>query len=295
MIIVKLWGGLGNQLFQYCFGYALSRKYDDDLYFDIDFYNHQPNHVGKRKVQINELFNVSKFRVIERPKQVVLFEKRIVNYAIRVFPGFRCQLPKDVFFIKEKTRKYMAKVPYKSGKINYYDGYWQTYKYFEWCLKDIRNELSIKNSSVKNQLMSEIESICMPNSVSVHVRLGDYQNKRNLPKGYSIDKLNVYYRRSIEYFDRVMVDPKFFFFSDDIEWCRNYFSYVKNSFFVDNKGNDAILKDFCGMALCHNGIVSASTFSWWANFLGNKNNGIVTIPGGNYGNDCFAPPEWVAL
>ena len=137
MIIVKLWGGMCNQMFQYAFGYAIAKKYNDDLAFDVDFYENQPGHVGKRKVIGKEVFpNLSKMQIIKRPSWVKPFENKYINHIIRYHGG--CHFPfLSKNMVVENYHKYYSTVPYSNKELNFYDGYWQTDKYFE----DFREEL----------------------------------------------------------------------------------------------------------------------------------------------------------
>ncbi|MCR5324869.1 MAG: alpha-1,2-fucosyltransferase [Lachnospiraceae bacterium] len=293
MIVVKLWGGLGNQLFQYAFGYAMAKKHCDKVSFDIEFYQNQPLNVGKREVEIEKYFSLSKYQVINRPKQVRILENRVINRLIRIYPGFNCSLPGNVFFVKEKTHTYMESIPYFEGKINYYDGYWQSPRYFDWCENDIRNEYTLKKNyqDAINPALCKIKG----NSVSVHIRRGDYLIRKNLPLGYSESDLLDYYDRAISFVRNEVKNPIFYFFSDDIEWCRERYNYIADAVFMNSEGQYPALQDFYSMSKCENGIISASTFSWWAKWIGERNQGITIIPKGNYANDFFAEQSWIKL
>lgn len=294
MIIVKLWGGLGNQLFQYCFGYALSKKYNDSLFFDIEFYNKQPKNVGKRSVQLVNYFSVSNFHTIERPKQVSFFENKFVNRIIRVFPGFRFKLPNNYFFVKERTHRFMKKIPYRPNKINYYDGYWQSLKYFEDYLPDVLKEVAFK-PSLARYLTNLKWPMSFDNSVAIHIRRGDFVMKKNLPKGYSLKKLNNYYLKAISYIRNTISNPVFYVFSDDINWCKEFLSCLPNAIFINSSGEYPVLEDFYGIMQCKNGIASASTFSWWSNFMARNDNRIVVIPDGDYSNNYYSVDNWIKI
>tara|TARA_R100001443_G_scaffold109894_1_gene121536 strand:+ start:370 stop:1167 length:798 start_codon:yes stop_codon:yes gene_type:complete len=149
-------------------------------------------------------------------------------------------------------------------------GYFQSEKYFKHIENEVRNNFTFTDS-VRNVAIEKIpEDVC----VSVHVRRGDYVNLGDHHHNQSIE----YYQEALEHFpDHIPV-----FFSDDIDWCKETFSTVKNNpIFIDNEDTlnlSASLNsdmsgyvDMCAMSFCNDHIIANSSFSWWGAWLGQGN------------------------
>ena len=297
MIIIKLWGGLCNQMFQYAFGYALSRNFGDELYFDDRYFYEQRRNVGKRKVVIDSYFSLSKFQIIERPHKFDLYENRYVNRIIRsIASGKQIKCGKNYYFYKEPTRQYQESIPYIKENINYYDGYWLSSKYFVKYRNEIKEEFRLDErlrEEVNNHMIRALEE----NSVALHIRRGDYLNKKNTPKGYNEQALAQYYQRAIRYIISRVRNPIFYVFSDDIKWCeKNIETFGYDKKFVQNNKEKGDLLDLYCISSCRHGIMSPSTFSWWGNWLReDKSNSLVILPAGNYSNNKFAEKDWITM
>lgn len=285
-------------MFQYAFGYALAKKHNDKLCFDIDFYENQPGHVGKRKViSQNEFPNLSLLNVTARPTIVKPLENRYISHLIRYSVGCCLHLP-GIHFMMEKLHKYYRNMSYHHGASNYYDGYWQTARYFQMYEDEIRKEFTPSAEVLKTvgKWRNGIES---DNCVAVHIRRGDYLNKINKRSLKSDDVIGntQYYLKAIDYINSKIENAVYCFFSDDIDWCRKAFGTIANkAVFVENKGKYAALIDLYSIASCEHGIMSPSTFSWWGNWLRkNKQNSIVVAPKGNYSCDEFFDDNWVKM
>lgn len=296
MIIVKLWGGMGNQLFQYAFGYSLAKKHNDSLRFDTKFYNNQPKHVGKRNIVFEHSFQDTDFLECKRPKEVLFFENKYVNKIIRIFRGFGCLVPNNCFFYKEWTRHYCEKIPYYSLNTNYYDGYWQSAKYFFEYREELLRQFT-PSQKIRYDVERKMKCFSKQNTVAIHIRRGDYLLKKNMPAGYTVERLMDYYYRAIEYMASRIDNPVFCFFSDDIGWCKEAFKQLcYRTTFIENVGEEAAIKDLFCISKCKHGIMSPSTFSWWGNWLrSDLENSIIVAPKGNYGNNCFIDEKWIVM
>ena len=294
MIIVKLWGGMCNQMFQYAFGYALAKRYHDELKFDIDFYNHQPKHTGKRRCISSGQFALTMMRTTKRPFPATWLENRYVSHIIRYNMGCLIRLP-HINFMMERLHKYYTEIPYVAGKVNYYDGYWPTNQYFQDVEDEIRREFMpspIVLSHVE-KWRSSVKSDCC---VAVHVRRGDYLNKINQGGVDNALGKKDFYEQAITYCVERLDNPVFCFISDDIEWCRETFANVENAVFVENKGEEAAVIDLFSIAACEHGIMSASTFSWWGNWLRkDSENSIVIMPNIKNVIPHFALDNWILI
>ena len=287
MIIVKLWGGLCNQMFQYAFGYQLSKRLNDELAFDTDFYKNQPKYVDSRTLELNNSFSLTKFEVMDRPKCINIFQNRYVSYIIRKMNFMHVYMPHNVFFVKEKEHKYGENIPYKRSRINYYDGYWQTEEYFNWLAEDIRNEFAYPEN-VRKTVQEWLSQYSGRKLISLHIRRGDLAGKGY---GYSDKEMIEYYHKAIDNIEKRVTDPLFVVFSDDIQWCKTSMNWnTTNMVFSENKWG--AIYDLCGISLCDHGIMSQSTYSWWGNWLGSPENRIVLAPKGESFNNKFIPERW---
>lgn len=267
MIIVKLWGGMCNQMFQYAFGYALARKHNDDLAFDIDFYKNQPGHVGKRKVISPDDFTLSKLIFAERPAIVKIFENKYINHILRYSVGCKLSIS-GVHFLLEQHCHYYETVPYKQGRINYYDGYWQTALYSDPYKNELLREFT-PSKKVLEHIKRWKESFGNKELIAVHIRRGDYLNKANVGNAASVYGVADYYWRAIKWIEERVEKPMFCFFSDDIGWCKEQFeNKLQHVTFVENGKDDfAAIVDLFTMAACDHEIMSPSSFSWFGNWL----------------------------
>ncbi|MDI4650324.1 alpha-1,2-fucosyltransferase [Cohnella hashimotonis] len=293
MIAVKIWGGLGNQLFQYAFGYSLAKVKQAELMLDTHFYTHQPKHVGKRNFKLDQL-RIEKGEIMnEIPFGVRILENKYINKAIRVFPTFSIKAGSEITFVKETRQTFLDHIFNIDCKNLYVDGYWQTTKYFS----DFRKELILQFKPTYHYLQEvkdTLDEISQTNSVAVHIRRADYINSRGRTIGHYTRPQ--YYHDAISKISREQNNPVFFFFSDDMDWVRNEFGDAINSRFVQFNTLHNDIDDLMCMAKCTHSIMSASTFSWWGAWLKeNPEESMVIAPRGNYFNQYFLEPNWLQI
>ena len=165
MKAVKLWGGLGNQMFQYAFGIYLSKKYG----CDINYYTHVG--VPVSECFINVIVNNVPFLSEEEQRSMGCHYKDLLHYRIERKVAQKIPFLFTKLYVEKKIC-YHEMLPEKSVL---FDGYWQSYKY----LKDIDAQIKSSFSYVKIMnpfIMSEIQD---SDSVFVHIRRGDYMNGKN--------------------------------------------------------------------------------------------------------------------
>ena len=253
IIKVQITGGLGNQLFQYFFARSLNIKFRCNVVLDIsDFTSNNKS----RSLNINNLD-------LKLP-----FLKKKMFF-------------KD-FFSSDKKEENLFKFDEKifNERFDNYTGYWQSYKYFidNWYL--FKEEINLDKFNTDPETLNQIN---ISNSVSVHVRRGDYINNLKVSAFMGNLKLD-YYNYAIDLAQKQMKNPIFFFFSDDIEWVKNNFT-GKNFYFVKNDYDNFKLpfKDLLLMKNCKHNIIANSSFSWWGAWLNENPNKII-----------FAPKYWTS-
>lgn len=267
MIIIKLQGGLGNQMFQYALGYAWKERFNKQIQFDIDhFEDSNQIRFTKRKLEL-EIFNIDHFKKSPRSylkrdlfsKGLYFLQKKITKYHKR-------------YYVEEQYYGFDENI-LKISHDCYLDGFWQSPKYFEGVEVQLREQFAfIKNLTPNAYKISRFikASDC---SISIHIRRGDYLTDY---KTFYISQTIEYYLSAVEYIAVKVKNYKLdlFIFSDDIEWCKKEITLPYNTTFVDNDG----LKDYEGMILmsqCNHHIIANSSYSWWGAWLDNKPDKIV--------------------
>jgi hypothetical protein len=245
--IVKLSGGIGNQLFQYAFGLYLNKNFNFTVHYEFQKYKNHKN-ITDRNLQLNNLIKNISIKELGGQK---LFFYRIKRKIVKIFPKFSNLLIEDDFFNYDliKNKKY-------------FDGYWQSLDY----VKDVKNELK-ENINFNNQRLlsnsGNVKIIKSKPSCSLHIRRGDYLNSVNA-KIYAICSLK-YYLEAIDYVLQINKETIFYVFTDDINWAKNNFKGDRFKY-LENIEKDPIV-DLYYMSSCDHNIISNSTFSWWGAWL----------------------------
>ncbi|HJJ31828.1 MAG TPA: alpha-1,2-fucosyltransferase [Methanocorpusculum sp.] len=291
MIIVKLMGGLGNQMFQYALGKALSLERGEEVFYDMSFYRddrgmgkfyqnllHLYHHAvdDKSVGPLYRGFSLHHFNVNMREEPALPHVKQYLrvlsNKTHKRVPGLSELTDYAVFdelYLSQKHEKLPEYQDIRSKNI-YLCGYWQSERYFSRITDEIRHDFQITTpQSDANKSWSEI--IQNSNSVSLHVRRTDY-----LSLGWALDA--EYYHRAVEYISKYVENPVFFIFSDDIEWVKNNLEIPYDVYYVNQNGQDEAYEDMRLMSQCKHNIIANSSFSWWGAWLNQNPDKIVAAP-----------------
>lgn len=269
MIIVKLTGGLANQMFQYACGRFLSLKNNDELKLDLSFYQKDLPSVTKRDFEL-DVFNIKAQVATGAEIKKMAIQNIFVNKVLRRLP-FLCFLNKKL--VIENSFNFHPEVLEKKGDL-YLDGYWQSEKYFKQVENIIRQDFTLKDnlmSLLDKNLLDRIKSI---NSVAIHVRRGDYVKNQAINQVHGTCPLG-YYKKGIELIASKVVNPEFFVFSDDIVWCKEN---IKINFPIHFVEGNKSYEDLILMSKCKHNIIANSSFSWWAAWLNLNPQKIVIAP-----------------
>ncbi|MCC8014198.1 MAG: alpha-1,2-fucosyltransferase [Eubacterium sp.] len=298
MIYIRLWGGLGNQLFQYSFGYAMAQHYKTNLILDTRFYSDEYLKRNKRftQQQITLLDLPVKYKevVIDDSylQKVYMLQGKTLNRIIRVPHQFSIRLNSDLRYFKESRLIFYPDV-YKLKEANiYYDGYWQSEKYF----LDYRDDLMAqfkRNDSIVNEYC---DSHNLHNSsVAIHIRLGDYGTNKKLIPNYNFILKPEYYLRAVEIIKNRVEKPYFYVFSNDLDGAERIFGSSDNFVYVNRDRHMTDLQEFEVMSRCRHHIISNSTYSWWAAWLTEAENHITIAPDITFGNENIIPDRWIKV
>jgi hypothetical protein len=269
MICVRLEGGLGNQMFQYAAGRSLAIKHNTNLLLDV-------SSLGKRNRVTHREYELDCFG----HKGIIASKNQVKSIPrARILAPFSKLIGPWTAYVEKKSgfNEVFEQLPDQSYLI----GFWQSCRYFSSAAVDVCNDFArTKDLSSKSKLVLEKISI-LHSSVSMHIRRGDYISSPKAASHHGSLDLN-FYRTAIENISHKIGQPNFFIFSDDIAWCRENFSYLKNVSFVDhNYGRDS-WQDIILMSHCKHSIIANSSFSWWAAWMGdqryNKSSRIVIAP-----------------
>ena len=294
MVIIKLWGGLGNQLFQYSYGYKIAQKTGDKLYLDISWYKH---HNDRQPEILN--FNISYDEVGEywkQNKRIAFLNKKWPNRIIRIINASSFKFG-GVNYLKETKAKYVKKYDLFKKNNCYLDGYWQCPRYFESHYLSLKEKFVPKNTS--QELPRIIKIVNSVESVAIHLRRGDYLKKKSLftrLKTISED----YYLKALEYFSSHKRSGKyvFFVFSNDIKEAKKMFEPFSDKWdfrFLSNEFNLSAIDEWLIMKNCKHQIIGNSTFSWWCAYLNEHKDKIVISPNAYMGNLDILPSEWISI
>lgn len=277
MIIARLAGGLGNQMFQYAFARTLSLRHNTPLKIDLSFLKNRnmgPNFVYRNYeldiFNVVEDFDFTFENCIRAGEPHSNFSQEMVNSIARY------QIDKDIMI----------------------DGYWQSVKYFEEFESVIKSDLTFKNlvnDSSDDKIQSMLNDIRSTNSVMLNIRRTDFLNN----DFHGVMGLE-YINKSTELLESKIDSPKYFIFSDDIEWCKENIK-LNNMVIVDHsyKG-DRFSYYLQLMKECKNFIIPNSSFAWWSAWLSDSPNKIVIAPkkwlnDENINTNDLIPSDWIRI
>lgn len=257
MIIVKLKGGLGNQMFQYAAGKLLASEIQHDLILDRSFLDTERKGVTKRTYYL-DIYDVKtkQTRNHKSSSTQKLFQK--VSYPLLKKIG-------HTVLVKDFTHSDLSS--YATFKNIVLDGY-----FFDLTFLQDRKEIVTSIFEFTDDLYADnkslLQQIKRTQSVSIHIRRGDYLNKVNQSIYHSCNIS--YYQKAIKYIQSKVDQPFFYIFSDDIEWVKKSLNMDVPMELIDLDTSNKDVVDFFLMSQCQHNIIANSTYSWWAAFL-NKN------------------------
>ena len=291
MIIARLNGGLGNQLFQYATGRAMAIRHQQPLIID-------------HRVFLND-----KFRQFCLPhfKADYVLSSDVPSIEAKLPPSrkewlhflaWRFTHGRRLRFIREKSLVFDPGILKLKPDVYLY-GYWQCEEYFSDVSSLIRAELTVRTSpSEQNQML--LNEIGDNVSVSVHIRRGDYVTDPKASRVHGLCSLQYYQDAAKHLADKLSESPFFYVFSDDPQWVRENLRLPFETRFVDHNDDASNYEDLRLMSSCRHHIVANSSFSWWGAWLG-VNPGKLVIAPRIWFNDAsrsdlsLVPRSWTRL
>jgi hypothetical protein len=274
MVITKLSGGLGNQMFQYAAGKALATKWNEQLLIDTSLFSVQYANVDKRAYALHIFKNIKPVFSKTFLSGGFYMHSRWDNRIRKIF-GAR---PRKV--LREEAHSFNPFFDEIAAPV-LLEGYWQTEKYFKPFEDIIRHDFEFSGFEESDKNNPILKDILMNESVSVHVRRGDYVKYGTENKFYGVCDI-AYFQKAIQYFLPTTNNLKFYFFSEDAEWIESNLmrSELSASIVTGNYGDES-WKDMYLMSQCKHHIIANSSFSWWGAWLNN-----------NPGKKVVSPAKW---
>lgn len=281
MIIIRIHGGLGNQMFEYALAYALKKRYPQQkVKLDISDYHRFTAHTG---YSLEKYFGIHE-EIATKDEIRMVYPGAIYDKTYMNMPNAIKKISNMCEHLKTKTRKYQkfargsVVTDYRYNVFNdvvfhidegrdvYFKGYWQNISYFD----QYRDELRQLFTPIKEMPRNIIEELQLENTVSVHVRRGDYI-------GSSLDLCREdYYRAAIGRIEEMVCMPQYVFFTDDARFVEENFQWISNKKIIANSPEDCDV-DMKLMSMCKHHIIANSSFSFWGAYLA-EDDGIVIAP-----------------
>ncbi|GHT75659.1 alpha-1,2-fucosyltransferase [Bacteroidia bacterium] len=289
--IVAIFDGMGNQMFHYALSLAINNggKIECNDYLANKHSNYGPALSAAFGIEIKNKFVTN--WLIRFTRKCVMFslkkQYRVITLPLingMEFLGIRIITDYDIKMIENKLFK-----PF----IQIYCGRFQSEKYFKGKKEEVQKSFTFDKNKVSEKSQPIAKKIAAENSVSIHIRRGDYLDKKNLAIFENICTLD-YYNKAVQYMIKHVERPVFYVFSDDILWTKEKLN-LPNAFFIDWNSGSNSWEDMFLMSLCKHNIIANSTFSWWGAWLNRNENKIVVCPAkytNIYASNEFFPADW---
>lgn len=291
MIIVRLKGGMGNQMFQYALGLKMADLLQTELQLDLsslldrskgDFV-YRDYDLPIFNINDKLVMNPSFLRTIYRPKLSTI-TKLIRNY-----------IDKGKNYVKEKQFHYDTDLVQNNKDNTIYEGWFQCYRYFEGIEDKVRKEFTFKKPIIPYS-QTLLKRISSSNAICLNVRRTDF---------LKVDTLNTtnldYFLNAAKYLTNLVDNPHFFIFSDDVEWCRENILLDHPTEIVDHSHKGERFGNYMQlMKACKHFIIPNSSFAWWAVWLNENPNKHVIAPKRWFNDDTIdtkdlIPKDWIRM
>jgi hypothetical protein len=271
MIVANISNGLGNQLFQYASAKALSLRLNEPLKI---ISNSKTSDANWKRYEILRAFDIPD-SIATSAELNDMIGWRGYSYVRIFYKPFTAKFFSADNCIIELHHQFYDRLKTQSKNI-YLHGYWQSEKYFInykeiiLGLLKFRNPLSIDDLRIASEIKEKI-------SISLHIRRGDYLNKKVQRVLANCDLQ--YYADAIKLMKSRFGDVRFFCFSDDIDWVvDNLTPYLGDHVIVSHNISEKSSNDMRLMSFCNHHIIANSTFSWWGAWLNTCNDKVVIAP-----------------
>lgn len=265
--VILLYGGLGNQLFQYAFGEYLRHRYSMNVSYDLSSFGVLPTY---RSYQLSILVDK-----LPQYKTSKLFFSRFSYIKRRLLCTVFRLSPKVKYYNELRDKIEESNLCKYNEKLLYLEGYWQNFKYIKWLHQNVSKDLLAPILMMPKIIKEDYNYIVSNDCISVHIRRGDYLQKNNAA---------IMARCSLSYFingTKKILESNpaahIVVFSDDLEWVKDNFKSEAPVHYIESRSINPYW-DVYLMSLCHHNVISNSTFSWWGAYLNKYTDKIVIAP-----------------
>lgn len=271
MIIVRISGGLGNQMFQHAAGLALARRHACELKWDLSWFENNRLHQG---FELPRVFGLAVQEAVPADYHAV-FGWRGAAFLRALWPRRPMNWARPRAWIREPHFHYWPGFLDLRPPV-LLDGYWQSARYFEGIAPLVRQTytfappLSPQNAELAAQITT-----C--NAVSLHVRRGDYVADPVVSQVHGVCTQD-YYERAVRFLMERVETPHFFVFSDEPEWAQANLDLPAPFTVIGHNRGAESYNDMRLMILCKHHIIANSSFSWWGAWLGTNPEKSVIAP-----------------
>lgn len=290
MIVMRLKGGLGNQMFQYALGRRLSLDHHTELALETSSFKTDHLRVYRLdtfQIQASIASDALPFFPTTGPK-------RRLNTFLQFF---RKLIGKPFDIYKEKSFHFDPEVLQCSSNA-FFDGFWQSEQYFLPIRSTLLADL-IPAKPLEGALAHIAKEIEQCNAVSIHVRRGDYVSDPTTTAYHGVCSKE-WYEQAANYMKQHVPNLQFFVFSDDYEWAKTNLNFDAPTRFIEPSPDGLECNDLYTMSLCKHNVIANSSFSWWGAWLNQNPNKIVIAPkqwfvAGPQNMDDLIPKSWIRL
>lgn len=286
MIITRLIGGLGNQMFQYAAAKSLALKHNTNVLVDVTELNKDTQGLHtKREYDLhifNSNINIASEKELNKVNQLQLLPL-IIKKIFNIY-----------YIANEEGTEYQSKF-IKFPKNTYLNGFWQSELYFI----DFENEIK-KDFQFIDKIIHENKTLATEisnsESVALHVRRGDYVSNSNANQFHGLCSID-YYEQAVNIISQKFQNFKLFVFSDDIDWCKEHLKFEAPIYYVET---NSAYSDLYLMSICKHNIIANSSFSWWGAWLNNNIDKTVVAPNlwfasKEVNTSNLIPKNWIKL
>jgi hypothetical protein len=266
MIITEINGGLGNQLFQYAAGLSLAEKHQTQLKINVDF----------KQADTSRTLGLSHFNIFlesATPEEIKHYSPTSILFK-KILSYLPLALQK---FYKERQFSYQPDFE-KLGPNVYLKGYWQSERYFSTIATQVKDIFTLQPHFYSN-ILPLIEEIKQTESVSIHVRKGDYL--LHPYSDYYATLESAYYNNALAALQDNLPQLKLYVFTDDPKWVKENLALPIPYTLISGVQTTSMYEDFQAMLTCKYHIIANSSFSWWTAWLSARD-----------GKKVVAPKEW---
>lgn len=286
-VVIRLQGGLGNQLHQYAFGLLLAKKIGAALYIDKEFLTH---HSKKLNITLRDL-EINKFKIKGNFYKSFLSQQMVLSVLKRlqlntIFKFFSINIISHHVPLKELA----------NDNVNFY--------YLDGIMGDISDYTSESDYLFENLQINDDYSplenlakgkVTEGSAVAIHIRRTDYLKADSIHHVLDME----YYSKAIQLIESKVSKPHYYVFSDDSAFVKDNFSGADYTI-LNYRENDAAFFDFLAIKNCQHYIIANSTFSWWAAYLGSKSNTYTIAPSvcltiQDLNLEMTYPKDWIVI